>query len=80
MDFSSLQPGTMAKIFYNKGNPNNRTIEIRGVIDDRLVFRQRAKLSDKWFYKIEPLIYFESLHEKGYLQVKGIKSVQTEMI
>lgn len=60
---SWLVPGTVLRVYYGEGNPNNATIEIRGIVDDQVVYRSGAKGA----YRIVDRYQFELWMEKGRL-------------
>lgn len=52
-----LQVGRRLKIFHGEGNPNNRLVEIRGFVDDQVVWRFLHK--QEFRYAIDDRHYFE---------------------
>ena len=60
--------GNKLKIFYEKGNPNNKLIHILAVVDeDMIVYKYYGKHKQKWFYCVENYYYFFILFEQGHL-------------
>ena len=46
--------GRKYRIFFDKGNPNNRTIHIRAIVDEEYyVVRYWGKHKRHWIYQIE---------------------------
>ena len=62
-----LVPGTRLRLFYNRGNQNNRTIEVRAIVDNKVVTRSRKKVGGQWDYRIEDAYYFRLALEHGNL-------------
>jgi hypothetical protein len=62
-----LAPGTKLLLFFNEGNPNNKGIEIRGIIDNRIIYRTWFKRKQYWHYAIEGLYMFELWTRDGHL-------------
>ncbi len=60
-----LQIGRRLKIFYYEGNSNNRLIEIRGFVDDQVVWRFLR--NQEFCYGIDYPHYFEILAKGDYL-------------
>jgi hypothetical protein len=58
-----MNEGEKYKIYYNKGNINNMTIEIRAIVDDTYVVFK----THKGAYKMENLSYFEMMEKQGIL-------------
>ena len=69
---SMIIPGKKLKIFYNKGNFSNRTIHIRGIIDDHyIVIKSWNNHKKMWRYSIETEYYFFLLVKDNFIkQVK----------
>lgn len=64
-----LKVGTSVRIFYREGNPNNRRIHIRAIVDDSVfVCRQWSRSHQTWFYSILHTYRLELLIETGRLR------------
>ena len=48
-----LQPGQSFHIFYYKGNPNNRLVHVRGIVDDQIVTRSWGYHRCRWLYGVD---------------------------
>jgi hypothetical protein len=65
----TLAAGQTWRIYFDAGNPNNRTIHIRAVLDGAyIVFRAWSKRKQSWSYAIEPTCYFDFLLREGHLR------------
>ena len=61
-DTFTIEVGRKYRIFYGKGNPNNKKIHVRAFIDKYyIVYRSWLKRKRMWRYTIESAYYFESL-------------------
>lgn len=61
-------PGRKVRIFFNKGNVNNRTAHIRAIVDeDQVIYRYWEKGTQRWVYMIESFYYFKLLFQGGNL-------------
>ena len=70
-----LQRGNKIEIFFYEGNSNNKTIEIRGVVDDNyIVYRVYRKAKQRFCYGLEHISYYGFLEEDGCLELvhKGV--------
>lgn len=66
----ALQIGNKIKIFYNKNNTNNRTVEIRGIIDNNYyVLRSFNKRKKMYNYFIESIYFFEFRNKDNILRL-----------
>lgn len=65
-----LRPGNCLRIYFNPDNINNRTIEIREIVDDEMVvFRAKSKKAGNvWNYYIERRTYFQVLFKLNFLE------------
>lgn len=63
------QIGDTYRIYFNERNINNKTIHIRGIVDDIFVIRYWLKRKQRWYYACEPIEYFEA-HNKHMTKVK----------
>jgi hypothetical protein len=52
-------------------NPNNKTIYIRGIVDDLIVYREWSRRKRNWAYQIEPLEFFAGLEHSGWIKDIG---------
>lgn len=67
MEDYPLAVGQKFNIFYGEGNPSNRKIEVRAIVDGKwIVIRRRDK---KNCYSIEPRCYFDVLQSQGFLRL-----------
>lgn len=66
---SLLEPGKTLRIFYNKGNVNNKLIHIRAVVDGyTIVFRWWSRKRRNWVYEVEDYYYFYIRFNDGVLR------------
>ena len=68
-----IEPGRTIKIFYNKGNINNRTIHIRAIVDKGIVVYAYWCKHSYWWYDIYAKEVLKMLFDDGKLQGKGFK-------
>ena len=61
-----LVPGSKLRVFYREGNPNNMALEIRGWVDDQIVYRVWSSRKG-WMYHLEIRYMFELWMENGRL-------------
>jgi len=61
-----LQPGQKVKVYFNKGNPNNRTRHIRAIVDDEWIVYKTAT-GKGWRYHVDHRYDFEYKFEMGRL-------------
>ena len=62
-----LQPGKKLRIFFFEGNVNNREIEIRGIVDNLVVYRFWLRSKGRWVHVIEDPYLFWSYWKNGNL-------------
>lgn len=63
-----LEPGTSWHLHWNEGNPNNRFIHIRAIVDDmQVVSRYWSYHSRQWVYEIDSLYWYYLLDSEGTL-------------
>ena len=62
-----LKSGKRLRMFFNEGNINNGVIEVRGVVDEWVIVRQRSRSKRAWQYRLEHLTMFELWHQRGVL-------------
>lgn len=68
-----IKPRNAVKVFINEGNPNNRLIHIRAIVDDdQIVYRYWRYRTQYWQYLVQDISYFESMHKEGWLTVRGV--------
>lgn len=68
-----LQLGNKVKVFINEGNPNNRLIHIRAIVDgDQVVYKYWRKHKQYWQYAVESTLYFELQYNDGWLTIVGV--------
>ena len=53
-----IKPGNKLKLCYSENNTRNKTIHIRGVVDDQIIFRHWLTHKKRWNYRVEPFMYF----------------------
>ena len=53
-----IKPGNKIKLFYHKGNFNNKTIHILAIVKDQVIFKTWLKHKKLWSYQIQSLYYF----------------------
>lgn len=70
-EFIEPQVGQSWKIFFNKDNPNNKLIHIRGIVDDEIVFRSWSTRKQYWFYYVESILFFLHYQKAGYMTLKN---------
>jgi len=66
-----MEIGEKYKLFYNEGNPNNKIIYIRAIVDKEwVVYKERIgnSMSKTWQYHIEHTTYFDLLKKKGVIE------------
>lgn len=64
-----IKKGKSFNVFYDEGNPNNKKIHIREVIDgEYIVYKQWVKRKKKWDYYVEHFYYFFLLVKSNYLK------------
>lgn len=64
-----IKPGEKYKIFFEKDNPNNESIQIRSIIDeDQVVYRKLNKDEQSLSYHIGSVYYFELLQAGGVIK------------
>lgn len=57
-----MEVGEKYKLFFNKKNPNNGTVEIRAIVDDKhVVYKYHGK------YVMDSALLFELYIVRGYL-------------
>ncbi|WP_319575150.1 hypothetical protein [uncultured Desulfobacter sp.] len=64
-----IEPGEKYKIFFEKDNPNNESIQIRSIIDeDQVVYKKLSKEEQSVSYHIGSVYYFELLQAGGVIK------------
>jgi len=65
----NIKKGDKYKIFYNRNNPNNRTIHILVVLPEEeiMLYKVWFKHKQYWSYQTESFYGFELLEREGYL-------------
>lgn len=59
---SKLTIGKTYKLtFGGEGNPNNKRIHIRAIIDGQVIYRHWSQRKQNWYYAVESLYYFSLL-------------------
>ena len=67
-----LVSGNKIRIYYNEGNPNNRLIHIRAIVDEAyIVFCVWSRRRGYYMYQVESMCYFELLYEGRSLLYAG---------
>lgn len=65
-------PGDSVRFFYSEGNPNNRLIHIRSIVDGEwIVFRVWSRRKRMWRYQVEHWYYFEVSREYWRIVKRG---------
>lgn len=54
-----VKPGSKFRVFYSEGNPNNRTLHIRGIVDDRAIVREWFPSKQRWYYEALEVYWFD---------------------
>lgn len=49
----AITAGKSFRIYYGEGNVNNRTIHIRAIVDDQVVYRFWVRSKRRWQYEVE---------------------------
>lgn len=62
-----LVPGRKLRISYQNDNPNNKAIEIRGIVDGLIIYRTWFKRRQRWHYVVEDRYMFELWLRDGHL-------------
>jgi len=64
-----IQPGRSFREDWGEGNPNNRVIHIRAIVDDDYyVYRCWSKSKQRWIYNVDSVIWFRMLCKDGVLE------------
>ena len=64
----NILPGQSYKLNLGKGNPNNKTMHIRAVVDDEaVVYRVWSRHKQGWRYKLDTLSLFAMYDAAGCL-------------
>lgn len=66
--YLSLEPGDKLKFFYQIGNINNRTLHVRGRIDNVLIVRRWSQRRG-WIYETMQFWGFQIPYSDGTLKV-----------
>lgn len=70
-DISDVQPGKSFRIFWGKGNVNNKIVHVRAIVDeDIVVMMEWQKRRKRWHYAAETMIWYQLLIEKGRLRFR----------
>ena len=66
---NKLRPGTSWHLFWGEGNPNNRLIHIRAVVDDmQVVSRYWNRHEQRWVYEVDSLYWYYLLDSEGRIE------------
>lgn len=66
-----LKVGNKIKVFYNKGNRNNRLYHVRAIMDDEyVVVKTWVRHKKRWAYSVLDLYWFEIHWEDGKLSLQ----------
>lgn len=66
-----IEVGDTLRFFYQEGNPNNRTVHVRAIVDDDyIVIRQWSRRRQRWIYTVEDRLYFE-ISQAHLVKVRG---------
>ena len=64
-----VRPGFSYNIFFGTGNPNNKKIHVRAVVDEHwIVYRSRSKRKQRWVYEIDYDYFFQLLARDGNIK------------
>ena len=62
----SIEAGQCYRVFYSAGNPNNRLLHVRAIVDDRVVTRTWSPRRQEWMYAIDyPVEFFQEQIDRG---------------
>lgn len=63
-----MQPGKKLRLFFQEGNPNNATINIRALVDeDEIVYRSWLYRKQHWGYRVDWIYMFWLYYKDGHL-------------
>jgi len=63
-----LVPGKKLRIFYNKGNINNKVVHVRAIVDDdKVVCRWWHKHQGRWVYDVLDLYKLWLMYDLGVI-------------
>ena len=63
--------GRKYRLYWNKDNPNNRTVHILSIVEDQVTYRAWNKRKQWWAYMVKHISYFEYLAEKDIVKDVG---------
>lgn len=64
----TIRAGETYRLYYNKGNPNNVRMHIRGIVDEYIVYRVWSKHKQYWCYKIMHPYMAKLSFDSGFLK------------
>lgn len=74
---TDLKIGYQYNFFWNDGNPNNRIMHLRGIVDsDVYIFCQWRKSKKYWSYKVESAGFLEMLIKEGIISCAGKSNIK----
>jgi hypothetical protein len=66
-----LQVGDKVRFYFNDGNPNNKTVQIRAIVDENKIVVRRWHGFAGWSYWVENQFYFDICEKHG--EAKKVK-------
>jgi hypothetical protein len=66
-----LKPGYAYRLFIDDGNPDNKTVHVRAVVDDRVVYAVWSQPKQTWRYRVDRLRLWMDWHNLGWLTAVG---------
>jgi len=70
IDLRKIKKGDTIRFFYGqKGNPNNRLVHVRAIVDGQFVIRKWRREKGWWSYSIESPFYLRMSIEGGDARV-----------
>lgn len=70
--WNKIKVGSKLVINFGKGNLNNCTLHVRGIVDIHyVVVRQWSKKSQYWRYRVETMTYLLLLYKSKHLSIRS---------
>lgn len=67
-----IAPLNVVRLFINAGNPNNKTMHIRAIVDgEYVVYRVWSETKQNYAYALTDVLLFEGYIEEGWLTLVG---------
>ena len=64
-----MEVGKKYRIFWGEGNPNNKTIHVRAVVDEyQVVYKQWFSRKQRWCYSVRDMTWFDLLKERNVIK------------